>query len=144
MNTNPPGKKTALQAENELDSLLNQYVTKMGREMKSFQRQKEQTRMTSIINTMVIVMRDNGASEQTIQKALPGLHEFAKYAIREDNKQLVNKLENSQPAPAEEALGLFLSDIAAQEVRWLWQKRIPLGKITILDGDPGMGKSLFA
>src|SRR5258708_39049976 len=113
MNTNPPGKKTALQAENELDSMLNQYVTKIGREMKSFQRQKEQTRMTSIINTMVIVMRDNGASEQTIKKAIPGLHEFAKYAIREYYNHLLNKLENSQPTPAEEAPGLFLSDISS-------------------------------
>ena len=31
-----------------------------------------------------------------------------------------------------------------QEVRWLWEKRIPLGKLTILDGDPGMGKSLLS
>src|ERR1700730_2208443 len=144
MITNPSGKKTALQAEKELDNLLNQYITEVGREMKSLQRQKEQARMTSIINTMVMIMRDNGASEQTIQKALPGFHEFAKYAIREDYNQLASKLENRQPAPAGEAPGLFLSDIAAQEVRWLWQKRIPLGKITILDGDPGMGKSLLA
>ncbi len=144
MNTNPPGKKTALQAENELDNLLNHYITKVGREMKSLQRQKEQTWMTAIINRMVMVMRDNGASEKSIQKALPGLHEYAKYAIREDSNHLVSKLENWQPTPAGEAPGLFLSEIAAQEVRWLWEKRIPLGKITILDGDPGMGKSLFA
>jgi RecA-family ATPase len=26
-------------------------------------------------------------------------------------------------------------------VRWLWPKRIPLGKVTILAGDPGVGKS---
>jgi hypothetical protein len=27
-------------------------------------------------------------------------------------------------------------------VRWLWQGRIPLGKLTIVDGDPDLGKSL--
>jgi RecA-family ATPase len=37
-----------------------------------------------------------------------------------------------------------LSQVETQQVDWLWQRRIPLGKITILDGDPGMGKSLLA
>ena len=34
-----------------------------------------------------------------------------------------------------------LSDVEPESVQWLWQGRIPLGKLTILDGDPGMGKS---
>ena len=34
-------------------------------------------------------------------------------------------------------------DIRAVRLRWLWQGRIPLGAITILDGDPGLGKSLL-
>jgi hypothetical protein len=29
-------------------------------------------------------------------------------------------------------------------LRWLWPGRIPLGTITLLDGDPGLGKSLLA
>jgi hypothetical protein len=33
--------------------------------------------------------------------------------------------------------------MARDEVRWLWQGRIPLGNITVLDGDPGLGKSVF-
>ena len=28
-----------------------------------------------------------------------------------------------------------------EPVRWLWPERIPLGKVTVLDGDPGTGKS---
>jgi hypothetical protein len=34
------------------------------------------------------------------------------------------------------------SDIKIKVVRWLWFGRIPLGKITMHDGDPGRGKSL--
>ncbi len=34
-----------------------------------------------------------------------------------------------------------LADVEPEEVRWLWKYRIPKGKITILDGDPGLGKS---
>jgi hypothetical protein len=34
-----------------------------------------------------------------------------------------------------------LSGIRPQPVRWLWPNRVPLGAITVLDGDPGQGKS---
>jgi putative DNA primase/helicase len=37
-----------------------------------------------------------------------------------------------------------LSDIEAKDVEWLWQNHIPLGEITILAGDPGVGKSYFS
>jgi AAA domain len=34
-------------------------------------------------------------------------------------------------------------DIKPTEVKWLWPKYIPLGQLTILDGDPGAGKSFL-
>lgn len=34
-----------------------------------------------------------------------------------------------------------LADVEPESVTWLWRGRIPLGKITVLDGDPGLGKS---
>jgi hypothetical protein len=37
-----------------------------------------------------------------------------------------------------------LADVAAQEVKWLWYPYIPRGKITLLEGDPGVGKSYLA
>ena len=37
-----------------------------------------------------------------------------------------------------------LSQARPQCVRWLWQKRLPLAGITLLDGDHGCGKSLLA
>jgi hypothetical protein len=48
----------------------------------------------------------------------------------------------SEPGPASVA-GILLSDVVAEKVEWLWQDRIPLGKLTILDGDPGLGKSVL-
>lgn len=37
-----------------------------------------------------------------------------------------------------------LSDIAPQPVDWLWPGRIAIGKLTLLVGDPGAGKSFLA
>lgn len=44
--------------------------------------------------------------------------------------------------PAKKPSGAMrLSDVKSKSVQWLWHGRIPLGKITVLDGDPGLGKS---
>ncbi|MGB6836938.1 MAG: AAA family ATPase, partial [Dehalococcoidia bacterium] len=37
-----------------------------------------------------------------------------------------------------------LADVERQEVEWLWEGRLPKGRLTILDGDPGVGKSWLA
>ena len=37
----------------------------------------------------------------------------------------------------------YYSDVAEKEVEWLWYPYIPYGKITLLQGDPGEGKSTF-
>jgi hypothetical protein len=38
----------------------------------------------------------------------------------------------------------LLSEVQTKPVQWLWEGRIPFGKVTLLDGDPGSGKSLLA
>ena len=38
---------------------------------------------------------------------------------------------------------LTMSDIPVEEVRWLWYPYLPRGKITIIQGDPGEGKSNY-
>jgi RecA-family ATPase len=39
--------------------------------------------------------------------------------------------------------GTLLSDFKSEQLHWLWEKRIPRGKLIALDGDPGLGKSLI-
>lgn len=34
------------------------------------------------------------------------------------------------------------ADVEPQPIRWLWPERIALGKLTVLAGDPGLGKSM--
>jgi RecA-family ATPase len=36
------------------------------------------------------------------------------------------------------------SEIEAKEITWLWDKRIPLGMLTIYAGNPGLGKSFLS
>jgi hypothetical protein len=36
---------------------------------------------------------------------------------------------------------VLVADVDRELVRWLWPGRIPRGKVTVLDGDPGTGKS---
>jgi hypothetical protein len=38
-------------------------------------------------------------------------------------------------------LAICMADVEAEEVRWLWHPYIPLGKLTGVEGDPGVGKS---
>ena len=39
---------------------------------------------------------------------------------------------------------ITLADVEPEQVEWLWPGRIPRGKLTLLDGDPGLGKSTLA
>lgn len=39
--------------------------------------------------------------------------------------------------------GKPLSEVEPERVEWLWPRRIPKGKITVLDGDPDNGKSVL-
>jgi len=39
--------------------------------------------------------------------------------------------------------GKPLSEIEPEKIEWLWPRRIPKGKITVLDGDPDNGKSVL-
>ena len=44
-------------------------------------------------------------------------------------------------APPLTRLSVSLADVIPEVVRWLWPGRLPLGKLVVTDGDPGLGKS---
>jgi len=45
------------------------------------------------------------------------------------------------PNEPPEAVVRRVADVSARRVRWLWPGRVALGTVTLLDGDPGLGKS---
>jgi hypothetical protein len=64
------------------------------------------------------------------------------HAKAEDVVKLAHSLSVSLRAwSSDGSLGVLASEIPPERVEWLWPGRIPLGKITVLDGDPGLGKS---
>jgi hypothetical protein len=47
------------------------------------------------------------------------------------------RVEELQP----EEMGILLSGVEPEEVEWLWPSWLALGKLALMDGDPGLGKS---
>ena len=41
------------------------------------------------------------------------------------------------------AMTVCMADIQPEQINWLWQDRIALGKLSLIAGDPGLGKSLL-
>jgi putative DNA primase/helicase len=50
--------------------------------------------------------------------------------------------QRPQETSAEVELESF-RNVKAEAVKWFWKERIPIGKLTLVVGDPGQGKSLF-
>lgn len=63
--------------------------------------------------------------------------------LRDATLPELNAEFGSPRAAAESHLTIAcLADIQPEPLRWLWPGRFPLGKLSILSGDPGLGKSL--
>lgn len=62
-----------------------------------------------------------------------------------DQSKPVNAEPESGPAPVIDGAPVIvrLSDVQPEEVSWLWPGRIALGKLTLIAGDPGLGKSFL-
>jgi putative DNA primase/helicase len=65
------------------------------------------------------------------------------------SKPQLAKIQSSRakvetPPPIARAIVRRLSDVVRQPLEWLWPGRIPLGKLSLLAGDPGLGKSFVS
>ena len=105
---------------------------------KFLRRQQEGEQQGEFLATARAEMEKKGASERSIRIALTGLFEYmqATATYPEPTRP------GSKHTPV--AGGYFLNDFPSRPVDWLWQDRIPLAALTLLEGDPGIGKSLLA
>ena len=59
----------------------------------------------------------------------------------EDPERLPNHIHTLQEVGEEESPIICMADVEPEDVSWLWYPYIPRGKLTLLEGDPGTGKS---
>jgi hypothetical protein len=67
-------------------------------------------------------------------------------AIRADVEALADRTPATMPKPAPingAPVIVRLSEVKPEPVEWLWPGRIALGKLTLIAGDPGLGKSFL-
>jgi hypothetical protein len=60
----------------------------------------------------------------------------------DDQPEFTTPTSDAPAAP--EAVTICLADVEPQPINWLWPNRIAMGKLTMLCGDPGLGKSFLA
>jgi len=59
------------------------------------------------------------------------------------NTKVAKAKEESPANDGVKPLWVCLADVETQELNWLWPNRIPMGKLSLLVGDPDLGKSLL-
>jgi AAA domain len=80
----------------------------------------------------------NDYRNRTIAEALSGKTEF--YRAPKTVK-LEDGTERTAKDLRPEEIGKLLSDVEPEEVSWLWPAWLAYGKLALVDGDPGLGKS---
>lgn len=79
-----------------------------------------------------------------LQKGSAGVQGYiASLNNRKTKKDLLRVLTTSLE-PEDTPVGVLLSEVQAESIQWLWKPRLAAGKMTMLDGDPGLGKSLVS
>ena len=103
-------------------------------------------KVQAALESLVGFLRDRGARVQVIY--LPDAPGGGKQGA--DDFLVAGGTLQELAAYAEEGLkeefaevGRSLADVSPERVEWLWPKRVPKGKITVLDGDPDNGKSVL-
>lgn len=80
------------------------------------------------------------ATAKSVTLALPG--------YGKDVAELLDAgytIEHLRPLPAAESLPVLLAaTVPVRRLRWAWQRYIPQGKLTTLEGDPGVSKSTLS
>ena len=61
-------------------------------------------------------------------------------------QRITEEMEQEEIVVSDNGIGavtLCMADVKSEPISWLWPGRIALGKLTLIAGDPGLGKSLL-
>jgi AAA domain len=62
----------------------------------------------------------------------------------ERDAQVAQALADVSTSAADPRVGVLLAEVEPEDVAWLWRGRLALGKLSILTGDPDVGKTTLA
>jgi AAA domain-containing protein len=103
----------------------------------------EREERTATLRQAAKDLKARGASQATMRRILDSLNDYLTILHKPATPDPTNPTD-PPPVPNAHPQDLLLSDIDPRPLTWLWPQRIPLGKLTLLEGDPGIGTSLFA
>jgi aryl-alcohol dehydrogenase-like predicted oxidoreductase len=122
-------------------SAINKTITEMGKLMRQERKlQAQENERQGRLRDLKIaaeIMDLRHASPRSRRIVFTGFNEYWRVIGKHSQPEPESKLDPAAP-------GLLLSDIAEQPVAWLWQDYLPLGALTLLEGEPGSGTSLLA
>ena len=85
----------------------------------------------------------------TVHRLIPLFKDWNEVQTRRgeiaDGKYIREAIYGLKEPPQEETVEIIrMSEVDTQTVEWLWEPYIPFGKVTIVQGNPGEGKTYFA
>lgn len=82
-----------------------------------------------------------GAANDAIARATAGEEDIQSIAVRLESE--LREVRKDAPDDIS-VVRRCLADVQAEYVSFLWEPYVPLGKLTLIEGDPGVGKSWLA
>ena len=100
----------------------------------------------STLTSLAGYLRHKGLEEDTICTTLKAVNaRECKPPLPDKDVEAIAKSIGSYKAGmvngVRSAVIMKLEDVVSEEVNWLWNNWVPYGKLTIIEGDPGIGKS---
>ncbi|HLZ63826.1 MAG TPA: AAA family ATPase [Ktedonosporobacter sp.] len=92
----------------------------------------------------VALMSTPAYAETTVMPPTSGSEGAAVEVKIKDEDDLKEGAEQERAIESAPPVSVCLDDVEESNIDWLWKPRIALGKVTVIDGDPGLGKSLIA
>jgi hypothetical protein len=85
--------------------------------------------------------RNGDTYETACKKIRSDRGRAGEWARRVDERQLERAWKNGHTNDAETLEVLCVADVPMEQTNWVWQQRLARGKLTMMSGDPGLGKS---
>jgi putative DNA primase/helicase len=86
--------------------------------------------------------RDVNKSPERFEERKKELDNAFDWVLKQKTKS--NIIENKSTAQGRGAVMTCFENIKPEPINWLWPEKIALGKLTLIAGDPGLGKSLIS